>query len=590
MLDRLLGVPGIEVSGFTQWASPVTYDWTGAANTSFGSAGVIGNTSQGINGWTPKTSNVWKINANVASATSGAGISYLTDELYLSTAQCLNCRVAVQGNGLGSPAYYTLGAAFNPTTGEGYVLVWIQASAIFSLRRMYGSGTYPATTAYGLTLANLTYTGGQSSDWAVMERTVLGKTSVIRISLCPDAGGHPDYRNPRLAATYYDSYAPLAVTAYPFVSSCQVGYTPTSPRFEVSLATREFVTDAFLFGFGKSVAIALTGRGTNWTPGSVFTASSGLTINSVTYTDATHVTLNCSTGSAVKQVTITEPGGATQQVRVGKYAVTESREIYYIERNSKGTKGPGIGGVGISTFVTLAAIYGVGFSLDGNYVYILQGTSDFKKYNLAGTLQSTITVPSGANVRKMMTLPDGKYIVCDYGSSPPKYHLYNSDDSYNRVWNGTATTSTYGLCLFYDNALARNTVLTAGWTNAIIQQWETDGTLIKTWASGNGMVQVSDVCVLSDGTVVVAEWFNGKLLKFDNTGAFVATLTTTADHPHDLTVLSDDTIVAAFESSTPGARVYAYAPDGSDMGAWATGQASLPVGVKVYPLPAPTPA
>jgi hypothetical protein len=563
------------------WPSPVLYDWTDDANTAYGTAGVEGDASQGIPGWTPAKTNVWKIVSGAAAFTSST--THYTDALYLATHLRLNDRFAIQGNQSAAIPYYTFGVGYNPTTGEGYYVAWNQgATPYVTIRRLTGTGSYPATGFWGRSRVNLTYSGGQANDWAVLERVVIGQTSKLRVSICPNLNNHPDYGHPRVTQTYYDTYAPLVARGYPFISSCQSGYNLSSPRFELTEAPREFSTDVYYFGKGKTIDIALVGTNTNWTEDSIFTASAGVTINTITVTDATHSSLNVTTGSFNKTVTITEPGGATQNILVSTYAISESRYIYGNYRITNSQKIPALGGPGAVTFSTSSGSYGVGFSLDGDYVYILNQTN-ILKYNLAGELQATITYTGINNVRKMLTLPDGTYVVSNYGAHD--YRHLAADDSYIGVWNTTAIASCYGLCLLYDAALARNTVLTAGWALFDIKQWELDGTLIKTWATGIPG-QCSDVAVDSDGNVYAADWTNGAILLYNNTGTYLGTPITGLSAPHDLTVLQDETLLVAEETI---AHLSAWGPGGTCLNTY-FGGVTTNVGVKVYPLPAPTPA
>ena len=213
--------------------------------------------------------------------------------------------------------------------------------------------------------------------------------------------------------------------------------------------------------------------------------------------------------------------------------------------------------------------YGVGFSLDGQFVYLMGGDQhNIKKYDLDTNLIATITYDGISNPRKMLTLPSGQYIICNYGGA--SYRLLDVDDSDLGIWNQTALTSCYGLCLFYDQALARNTVLTAGWANQNIRQWELDGTLIKIWTTGNDLGSVADVAIDSVGNVFVCDWTNNHIVWYDNTGAYQGVFTTAVSHPHGITVLKDDTVLVASEGTPYWTAIQAFGPGGVQMGAWAT--------------------
>lgn len=577
------GVPGVG-GVLSYWEHPTQYDWTVVANTAFGTAGVIGDTSQGIPGWTPLKNNTWKIVSGAAAFTSSA-TGNLTDILYLSTHLRLNDRIAVQGNQIGAVPYYTLGLGFNPVSGLGYMLRWNQGGPYVQLRRLTGPGAYPATGDVVISQTNLVYTGSQASDWCVLERTVIGHTSKLVISVCPDAGNRPDYLHPRNTVTYYDTNTELAVPGYPFLSSCQVGFNLSSPRFEVSGATQhEFYLDTQYIGKNKAnVTVNLIGVNTTWTADTIFSASTGLTINSIVVSDATHAALDVSSGGVNSEIALSGPGGGSNKLQVCTYATDETRDIYLARRLSKVTHIPGMGGTSVD-FVVAAGTYGVGYSLDGNYIYICNVTN-ILKYNLAAALQATIIYAGLSNVRKMITLPDDTKIVSNYGGA--NYVLLNADDSDGGTWNATALTSCYGLCLFYDNALARNTILTAGWANKNVYQWETNGTLIKTWASGIAG-QVSDVAVDSDGQVYVADWSSGTILQYANDGTYLGIVISGLITPHDLTVLQSETLIIGEEVS---GRFSAYLlPSARPLGNWGYVSAGEAVGCKVYPLPAPVPA
>lgn len=578
---------GGSASAYSAWDTytvPKTFDWTGASNTTTGVVGQVGTTSVGINGWTPKVSSVWQIvsgKAKTASA-SGSGALY-ANILYLGNRARLNDRVLIQGSGQSAPLYYTGGVGFNTTTGEGYMFNWTQANRSATLYRMLASdGTYAAESRLSLllTLVSGSYASGAADDWLSLERYVLGETSYLTLSIYPNASGIPDEANVRATYSAVDTYAALAVPGYAYVSSCVSGYLVEIPRFEVTSRTFDFVTASVRYGLSQSVDIALTGTNTQWTSASVFTATTGLTINSITATDTTHVTLHCTAGSALADVTITEPGGATQRIYLRTDPTAETRQMYSVKRTADVRKTPVSNGAGAAVFASSAAAYGVGFSADGQYVYVLNQTSPIQKYNLAGTLQTTISY-TGISARKMINLPNGDLLVNNWGGD---YQLISGDADAG-VWNKSAGGGS-GMALLYDQVLARNTVLTVSYVSGKVHQWETNGTLIKEWASPGGAL--ADVVVDSAGYVYISDWTETpapapKILRYTNQGVYVATITTALSEPFDMCIWRDDTIIAACEFGTYTGRLRGFTPFGADLGDWQNPGAAV-VGVGISPV------
>lgn len=563
-------------SAYDERCVPRTYDWSGYSNTTTGTAGVVGTTSAGVEGWTPLKSGGWRITSGKAHADFGT-TNRFTDLLYLGTRLRLNDRIAFQGSNQSSPLYYSGGVGLNITTGEGYLVQWVQGGSSFTVWRMLASdSTYPAETTIGMkSLNGLSYGGGASDDWCVVQRTVQAETSTITVMICPNSSGVPDYANPRVTYTTIDTYSPLAVPGYAFVSSCVSSFEPQMPRFEVTSHSFDFTTSSVRYGLSSNVDITLTGNNTLWASGDTFTVSAGASLNSVTYTSATSVTLHCTTGADLADITITDPNGITNRVYVRTNASAETRQVYYVRRLVDTRKTPAGNGAGEAVFAAVSS-YGVGFSLDGQYVYILNGTNALK-YNLAGTLQATITASAA---RKMLTLPDGSYIINNWGGD---YRLFSSSDVDQGVWNDVAVTNPAGLTVLYDQALGRNTILTTHFSSGNARQWEMDGAFIKIWASPGGAL--TDVVVDSTGYVYISDWTETptpapRILRYTNAGVYVSAITTALSQPFDLAILSDDTILAACEFGAYAGRVLGFTPLGIALGDWqAAGGAATGIGV-----------
>lgn len=560
------------------WATPVNYDWTDNVTTATGTAGTVGDLVQGVEGWTPMVSSRWRINNGKATCSAASGTtSYLTDILYLNGRLRLHDRIAFQGGGQNSPQYYIGGVGFNPTTGESYYINWNQGGRSFNVNRMYSAGSYPATGYFRMQINDTaTYATGATTDWCVVERQVLGDTSHITVKICPDNSGHPDYDNPRITRYSSDTYYSLAVPGYAFVGNGQSGFIPQYPRFETTERTSEFHTASTRVARNANFDLTLNGINTNWRPGNIFKSSSGITINSITVSSTTQAVLHCTSGDDLKTAVITAPDKSIYHVRVCTNPAIDNRVIYVSDRHSKIRRVPSFGtGADSADFVSSAVVYGVGFSADGNYVYMMTSGVNFYKYDLAGTPISTLTFPGASAVRKMTTLPDGNYIVCNYGAQG--YELFDSDDNDLGPWNSVALGSIYGACVFYDQALARNTILCAGWGDLNIKQVELDGTFIKVWATGNDEVQVADVVSDSVGDVYAADWGANCIRKYSNDGTYLGVIYSNCSQPHGITILDNDTILAGCEFGTYAGRVKAFTPDGVDLGDWHKTSASTDV-------------
>lgn len=579
---------GNSAEAFSAWDAytiPKTFDWTAASNTTYGVAGTDGTASVGLIGWTPMKSNNFRVQGGVAEATqTGGGFAYRSDIAFRTGRLRLNDRFAFQGANQGGSYRYCGGVGFNPTTGMGYIVQWnMAASGSILALRLQSGGTYPATTSPGAAthvLSSTSYTGGASTDWCVVERTVLNETSYLTVKVCPDSSGHPDYSNPRLTWSGVDTFAPTASPGYAFIAAYSSVANPTNyTRFEVTSKPFDIVAGSVRVATSTTTDITLTGISTLWDASTTFIASSGLTINSTTINSTTSATLNVTTGAALADVTITASDGSQTRVYVRTSAAADTRQVYGALRNASTSKIAASNTYPATTFVgSIAGAYGVGFSADGTYIYALNSTNVLK-YNTSAVLQATITYTGLSGVRKMLTLPSSDYLLCNYG--PSTIQRLNSSDVDQGQW-AAPSGGAYGMCLLYDQALARNTVLVAGWGSQKIWQYELDGTLIKEWASALGGA-ISDVASDSKGSVYALDWTNGHLLKFGNTGGSAAAIATTTSAPHGITVLSDDTILVSCELGTYANRVRGFTPAGAELGDWLISSVAN-VDVKIAPV------
>lgn len=560
------------------------YDFTTMANTANAIANQVGTTSNGIPGWTAKTTG-WQIITGVATTNS---TSYFSNLAYLQSAPAQTQRIAVQPASITATGFTGFGLGYNTVTGEGLFVRWDDelSSPTAAFQRLISSSNMAPATAKTDTAINITaYSGRALGDWFVLSAIAQRDRYEVTLSVYADNGANaPNYNStPKATATgYYTNLEQCnqLFNSYPFITGNSGGTIAGFSRVIVSSAPQLICTPNNVRP-NQAIIIRLTGMNISWSNTTPFTVSSypsGGSLLGVTFINSTNVQLQIQVPDFCGYITVSD-GIAQNIIVISTLGIPETRNIYATARNANASITTEDGIVGSQFKPGNAILYSTNSDYSGSKLYLtenLVATPGYvSKSTLAGT-SITIIDHTINNPRKSLGLPNGDMLVSDYGTG--KIYLFQSDINVGQ-WSSTIMTpSALGMCLFPDPTLSgQETVLVANFgTVALgntpqIYQFDLSGNFIKIWASGTPpFTRPSDIIFDGTSNVYIADWGPNTgappayLHCFDMFGNWIETYTPTgAQNFFGITMLSDGKILCSEENSV---WLYGFYPGGFQLG------------------------